>query len=571
MRRAKATLTSGGRLALGVALASSSLLAPACGDPAGSEGGTETGGASSTSGDPGETSAGVDACAGIHVGPARVRRMTPLEYNNSVRDLLGDATAPADDFAPDPVLFGFDNNADAGAVSELLAEQMMAAAEALAAAAATDLAALLPCDPAAIGEVECGEAFLRAFGRRAYRRPLTDDELARLLGVFEVGRADGGFASGIELALQVILQSPSFLYRVEFGMPDPDAGPGIVRLDDHEIAARLSFLLWNSIPDPILDAAADAGELGSAEAIRAQAERMLADPRGESAVLDFHRQLLDLDGLALATKDPAEFPDFTESIRAAMAAETEAFVRHVFFDDDARLTTLLTADYSFLNSELANYYGMPGAAGPTFTRVDLTPQSRRIGLLTHGSLLTILGKFKGTAPVQRGKFVRQQLLCTVILPPPDVEFQPPTIDPDATVREKYLEHSVNPTCAGCHVAMDPIGFGFEHFDGVGRFRATENGFPVDASGEIVGAGAIDGPFDGVDELAHRLAESEEVRACVVRQWFRYAYGRERDDEDACALDGLTASFDADDDVRALLIALTQTDAFRYARAQGGEG
>lgn len=535
-----------------------------------------TGGTSAASMEPtssdatGDGTTGAPACEGVQVGAALVRRLTPLEYNNTVRDLLGDQTAPADAFAPDAVLYGFNNNADAGAVSELLAEQYMEAAEALAAAAIQDLSAIVPCDPQAIGDAACGESFIRAFGRRAFRRPLTDGEVSRLQGVFAFGLAESGFAAGVELTLQAILQSPQFLYRVELGTPDPDAGAGIVRLTDHEIAARLSYLLWNSTPDEVLGAAADAGALRTREQIRAQAERMLADPRGESAVLDFHRQLLDLEGLALATKDPETYPDFTDAIRAAMAAETEAFVRHVIFEDDARLSTLLTAPYSFLNDQLAGYYAMPGAAGPDFVKVDFPAQSRRIGILTHGSLLTTLGKFNSTAPVHRGKFIRQQLLCTVILPPPDVEFKPPMIDPNATTREKYLEHSVNPACAGCHVAMDPLGFGFEHFDGAGRFRATENGFPIDASGEIVGAGAIDGPFDGVGELAQRLADSEEVRACFVRQWFRYAYGRERADEDACTLDGLTAAFQADVDVRELLIALTQTDAFLYARTQESE-
>ena len=516
-------------------------------------------GGDSSTGDP------AAACQLPALGPAVVRRLTRVEYNNTVRDLLGDTSRPADAFPAEEVVNGFNNNAAALGVTDLLAEQYMSAAEALSAAAVQDIAALLPCDPVVTGEVACGQAFIAAFGRRAYRRPLAVDERARLESVFSWGLQDGGFTSGIALTLQAILQSPSFLYRVEVAKPDPALPPGVRRLTSWELASRLSFFAWNSTPDdPLLDLAAS-GDLVDPEVLRAEAVHLLADPRARSPVLDFHAQLLDLAALSSAARDPETFPDLSDEIRGHMLTETDRFVEHVFFADDARWSTLLTAPYTFLNTPLAEYYGLIGVAGPEFGKVDLPANSHRAGLLTQGSLLAVLGKFASTAPIQRGRFVRQQLLCQVILPPPDVEFMPPDIDPNATTREKYKEHSINPACAGCHVLMDPIGFGFEHFDGAGRYRAVENGFPIDAAGEIVGGDAsLAGPFDGVAELSARLSDSPAVYQCLVRQHFRYAFGREPTVDDQCTLDSLAAVLDdSDGDLRALRLAMITSDAFRY--------
>ncbi|MCA9713315.1 MAG: DUF1592 domain-containing protein, partial [Myxococcales bacterium] len=513
------------------------------------------------------------ACQGAPaVAEAQLRRLSHREYNNTVRDLLGDETRPADAFPPEEEKYGFNNIAEAQSSSELLVEGYMGAAEALAAAAVLELDALLPCDPQVIGELECGQQFIAAFGRRAFRRALTDEERARMEGVLAWGLAEEGLALGVELVIQAMLQSAHFLYRVELGTPDPD-GDGVVRLRDHEIASRLSYLLWNSMPDETLLAAADAGALATGAQIRAQAERMLADPRARDSVLDFHTQALKLAQLPSVARDPETYPDFTDAIRGKLLQETEAFIEHVVFEDDGRLRTLLTAPYTFLDGALASYYALPGAAGPTLEKVALPPASHRAGILTHGSLLAVLGGFQSTAPVQRGVFVRSRLLCTEIPPPPDnIDFQPPDVDPNATTRERFSQHSVDPTCSACHQYMDPVGFGFEHFDGVGRYRAVENGFPVDASGELLDAGDASGEFDGVIALSQRLAESEQVRDCVVEQWYRYAFARPAAVDDACSIEQVREVFSQrDGDIRELLLALTETDAFAYARATPGGG
>jgi len=528
----------------------------------GTSGVTPTGGETGeATGSTGTTGGEVEACQEPAVGPAVVRRMTRLEYNNAVRDLLKDTTRPADAFPAEEVEYGFNNNAAALTVTELLAEQYMSAAEALAATAVQDLPGLVGCDPLVVGELVCAQQFIKEFGRRAFRRAVAPDEQARLEVVFDSGAADG-FASGIELTLQAILQSPHFLYRVEKGEVDESLPPGLRRVTDLELAARLSFYLWKSVPDEPLLAAAEAGTLREPAVLRAQAERLLADPRGRAGMVDFVAQWLDIESLDGAAKDPATYPEFTDEIRGLMRQEAAQFVEYALFEDDGTLRTLLTAPYTFLNATLADYYMLPGSAGPDFIKVDLPADHPRRGMLTLGGLLTTLGKFESTAPVQRGKFVRQQLMCTIILPPPDVEFMPPEIDPNATTREKYKEHSVNPACAGCHVYMDPIGFGFEHFDGAGRYRAVENGFPIDASGEVIqGDGPLDGKFDGVAELAGKLAGSGIVRECLVRQQFRHTFGREPVEADWCTLDRLELAF-AGGSFPALMLAFIETDAFR---------
>jgi hypothetical protein len=508
------------------------------------------------------------ACDEPRVGAGVVRRMTRLEYDNTVRDLLGTDLRLAEGFVAEEELLGFDNNGAALTVGELLAEQYLAAAEQLAAEAVQDLSAIVPCDPAAIGDEACAREFAATFGQRAFRRPLEPAQIEILIATFDHGLAEGGFTAGIELMLEAILQSPSFLYRIEVGAEDPDAH-GVAPLDAWEVASRLSYLLWNSMPDEALFAAAAAGELDTPVRIRAHAERMLDDPRAESAVIDFHRQLFDLDALDGQAKDPVAFPEFTPEVAASMRAEAERFAADVVLQGDGSWATLLFGGHTFLDAKLAQYYGIAMQLGEELERVELPPEAHRGGLLRSGALHAALGKYATTAPVLRGEFVRTQLLCQTLPPPPDnVEFEPPDVDPDATARERYSEHTANAECAACHALMDPIGFGFEHYDGAGGWRAVENGFPIDASGELVGTRDIDGPFDGVEGLASKLAQSEEARACVVTQWFRYAHGREEADDDACTFQWLEERFEGGD-VRELILALTQTDAFRFVKVVEG--
>jgi hypothetical protein len=247
-----------------------------------------------------------------------------------------------------------------------------------------------------------------------------------------------------------------------------------------------------------------------------------------------------------------------------------AFVEHVIFDGEGDLWTLLTAPYSFMNGELAAYYGVEGPA-EGWDRVEMDP-ARYAGIMTHASILATNAKANQTSPVHRGKFVREQLLCQILPPPPDdIDIVPPDLDPNLTTRERFAEHSENPYCAGCHHLMDPIGFGFEHFDGIGRWRDMENGIAIDASGEITNSADVGGTFDGVTELAYRLGASRQVGECMTRQWFRYANGRGETPDDECTMEHLFESFEGSDrNIRELLVAITTTDAFQYRQAGGGQ-
>lgn len=509
-------------------------------------------------------------CVGIQPGSSPIRRMTRFEYNNTVRDLIGDDTAPASTFAPEEEVLGYNNQAAALGVTQLLAEQYMKASEQIAERAALDLDRLLGgCDPATVGPDECADQFIQTFGKRAFRRPLTAAEVDRFAALFAWGNTDYDFSTGIQLVIQAMLQSPHFLYRVELGMPDP-VQPGVVALSPFEMASRLSYLIWASMPDDELLEAAEAGRLGTPEEIRDQAARMLEDPRARAAAADFHRQWLELKNIGTMIKDPGTYPAYSDELRPLWAAETEAFVQHVVFDDPAGdLRTLLTAPYSFMNAELAAFYGVSGPQGEAFERVDLDP-AQRAGVLTHAAMLSTHAKPNQSSPIHRGKFVRERLLCELIPPPPaNIAITAPEVQPGVTTRERFAQHRSDPSCYNCHELMDPIGYIFEHYDGIGQWRDTEDGLPVDATGQIMLSRSSDGSFDGAIELAHHLAESEQVRQCVVSQWFRYGYGRAEQEEDRCSMDQLQQAFaESGYSMKALLLALTQTDSFRYRR-QGG--
>jgi hypothetical protein len=499
-------------------------------------------------------------------GPSYIRRVNRLEYNNTVRDLLGDTTHPADGFPAEEKRLGFDNNAEALSVSPVLAEQYMSAAETVATAAVNNRwATLVPCaatttDATAIDA--CGRDFIAAFGQKAYRRPLDADDTALLASVFAAGKATD-LKTGIRLVIETVLQSPRFLYRVEFGV-DAASGQTIVKVDDWEMASRLSYLLWHTMPDDALFAAAQAGQLSSDGDIQTQVQRMIADPKARGVAADFNAQWLRVGEIDGVEKLPAVFPKFTPAIAGLMEQETTQFLDYVTWDGAGDLRSVFTAPYTFVNGPLAQYYGMSGVTGSAFVKTALDAGSHRGGVLTQGGLLSLLGKANQTSPVHRGKFVREQMLCMQLPPPPaDIMIKPPDLSTTLTTRQRFTQHSIDPACTGCHRLMDPIGLGFEDFDGAGIFRATENGQPVDDSG-LVNDSDITGGFHGVGELSSRLADSAQVQACVSTHWFRYGYGRGETAADACSMDRIKTQFAAGGfKLRDLMVSLTQTDAFLY--------
>lgn len=503
-------------------------------------------------------------CANVDPGPAPIRRMTRSEYNRTVRDLLGDDSRPADGFVPEEMSLGFNNNANALVVSPILAEQYMTAAEAIAERATRSPDKLLRCGAAA--DYPCAERFIADFARFAFRRPLSDAELARYRSAYAAAKSSYDLRGALQVVIGAILMSPRFVYRHERGEP-PASGTPYARLTQFETASRLSYLLWGSMPDRELFEAADRGLLATPADIERQARRLLADPRAREVVQSFNDQWLELEQVAAVEKDTALFPEFAPGLGRAMAEETRTFLDHVTWNEVNGFAALFTANYSFVAPELAALYDIPPPAGPGPQRVEM-PSSQRAGLLTHAGLLALHAHADQSSPVHRGRFVRQRLLCQQLpSPPPDLMVEAPDLDPNLTTRERFAQHSSEPACAGCHQLMDPIGLGFETYDAIGKWRSSENGKPIDGSGELVQSD-VAGPFNGAVELAHKLAQSAEAQACLTTQWFRYAYGRAETESDTCTLATLRARLSAaGGSLPELLVALTQTDAFLYRKVE----
>jgi hypothetical protein len=508
--------------------------------------------------DPGGVCDGV-----VDPGPTPFRRLTRDEYDSTVRDLLGDTTRPGREFPPDEALGAFGSGT---AVSLLQTEQYMAAAEQLAADAVADLPALLPCDPAEIGEDACALEFIESFGLHAWRRPLAPSEVETIAALYASTKPLDGFAASIELVVAAMLQSPYFLYRAELGASE---GTGaVVPLSAYEIATRLSYLLWNSMPDDALFAAAASGELETADGVEAQARRMLTDARAQGAARNFFVQYLGLAGIEDVGKDGTLHPEWSPAIARKMRREAMEFVDHVLWEGDGRFETLMTGSFTFVDEELAGVYGIEGVTGTEFVRVELDP-AQRAGLLTMPGLLAVNSHADQSSPVYRGLFVREQMLCQHLPSPPDgLVVSAPDPAPGLTTRERFDQHRTDPSCASCHQMMDPLGFGFERYDAMGLWRETENGgLPVDASGEVMGSVDADGAFDGAAELAERLSQSSQARACFATQWMRYGLGRAETDADDCTLAEVYRAFEeTDGDVLETLVAITRTDAFRHRHA-----
>jgi hypothetical protein len=506
------------------------------------------------------------ACKAIDPGPSPLRRLSRAEYDNTVRDLLGDQSAPARSFPADERSLGFDNSAEARSVSALLADRYVSAAETLAKGAVAKLSTILPCDPQKAGEMVCLGKFLDTFARRAWRRPLEAEERQNLQRAFMEGRG-ASFGDGIQSVIQVLLLSPQFLYRFEQGVPVP--GSKYAKLTPWELASRLSYLLWGSMPDDALLTAAESGHLATATDVLEQARRMLADPRAAATLAGFSDQWLRLEELADLDKEAMVFPNFKNELREPLRLETQKLIEEVVWKGDGKLSTLLTAPYTFMNGPLAQYYGAKGPSGDAFVKVPVDP-TRQIGLLGHAGLLAVLGVPDTglTSLVYRGAFVRERLLCEKLPDPPAnaAAMNPPFTD-QTTAREWSEARQAITLCGSCHQQMDPIGFGLEHFDAVGLWRDQDRGKAIDTHGRIEGTD-IAGPFDGEIELSRKLAGSQQVHDCLAVQWFRYGYGREETGRDTCTTETLKRVFKSSGgSVRELLLALTQTDAFLYRGGQ----
>ena len=374
-----------------------------------------------------------------------------------------------------------------------------------------------------VDESICAREILSRLARRVYRRPVTETDLATLLDFYEAGRERRGFEGGIQQALERMLASPEFLFRI---VRDPDAlAPNSpYPLNDIELASRMSFFLWSSGPDDELLELAEQGRLSSPEILGQQVDRMLEDPRSSALVENFAGQWLRLRNLPAAAPDQRAFPDFDENLRQAFRKETELFFESISHEGRSVLD-LLSADYTFVNERLARHYDIPHVYGSRFRRVEL-PEGQRGGLLTHGSILTVTSYSTRTSPVNRGKWVLENVLGTPPpAPPPDVPALEVQLEGDRalTMREAMARHRANPVCASCHRVMDPLGFGLENFDAVGSWRHLgEDGLAIDASGTLPDGSR----FDGVAGLRDALiAAPHTFISVVVEKLLTYALGR----------------------------------------------
>jgi hypothetical protein len=496
-------------------------------------------------------------------GPStRFARLTHQQWENTVRDLLR-LSAPAglsSSFVAEPLRSSFDTNGGILAVSPDLWSDYQSAAETLARQVARDpkrLAAISPnADP---------RAFIDGFGRRAFRRPLTDAEVTRYRALFDKGAAliasGDAFADGVELSVSAFLQSPHFLYRSETSAA---VVGGKVPLNDFEIASRLSYGLTNTMPDDALLAAAGEGRLVKREGLLAETRRLLDSPAAERTVSDFHDQLLRMREWEAVKKDTKLTPLFPAGIGADLKQEALAFIKDVVGNQKRGLVELLTAPYTFANARVAKLYGLPAPpAGAGFARIDLD-RGQRAGLLTQIGFLA--SNAEGDTPniIIRGVRLASDVLCVSLPAPPDAIPMLPAIAPNSTNRQRVEQLTRAAPCSGCHAtAINPLGYAFETLDGLGRFRTQENGRPIDASGTYALDGA-DVPFDGAVSLIEAMARSQQAHDCYARRWAEYLYGRDLDagnDADRNLISQAGTRSRADLPVKELILQLIATDAF----------
>ncbi len=500
--------------------------------------------------------------ASTNPGPSPLRRLTNDEYDNTVADLLGDTTAPATGFpGPTTSASDYDTYASGLGVSSTHAEDYLYAAEALATTAVANLTTLMGCDATTQGEQACTQSFVQSFGQRVFRRPLSDAEVARYVGLEATERATHSYSDSIRLVLEAFLVAPAFLYRVELGQSG--ASGALVKLTSWEMASRLSYLLIGSMPDKELFRAAGNDELTDPANIESQARRLLADPRARTAFRRFADQWLELRSIESMQKEASLFAGWDPSLAPLMKQEADQVLDSVVWDQGGDARNLFTTDYTFVNGPLATFYGVPNVTGDAFTRVSLDTTQRR-GILTLAGVEAAHAKSTQTLPARRGKFVFLKLFCESLGdPPPNATAVAPQRTPDMTARQYFTLVEQQSACGGCHKVLDGIGFGLENYDAVGQWRTLDVGSPIDPTGAIVGTD-VDGSFTGGVGLSSLVAKSTQVTQCMAKQFFRFAAGRAETDADAHSLEQLGAAFGARGfDLRELVVAFTQTDAFLY--------
>ncbi len=513
-------------------------------------------------------------------GPLALQHLTKAELRNTIADLLGASPAAVDAALADmpadeaSMTTGY---LDASTYSQLQTQKIQSVAEALAAPPAGALSADCIAPAAGAAATTCATGFVGSFGRRAFRRPLTAAESDALLGVFNAAIGLGfDFPGAIKEVVVAALQSPNFLYHWEVGDAVAPRVGNLITLTPYQVASRLSYLLWQTMPDDALLAAADNAQLATPAQILAQANRMLGDARAQAGVVNFSRQWLALTNIESLYEDPTVYPSFTAAEPLAFGAELNRFVSSVLLPSgDGTLKTLLTAPYTYEDdAAAAAIYGGTATAAPG-SPLPLDP-TERAGVLTQLAFLATYSQPLLTDPLARGLAVWRQLLCAEPASATHVAFDANAIDVTAPRRAQYAQiyaqQSAPGTCAACHASFDPLGFAFENYDMIGGYRTVDNGHPIDPSGTTVTPAGTTISFKNAVELVNALAVNDEVKWCVTRQWFRFVLGRM---ESTADLGSMQLAYRAGAavpgfSVREMLTSLVQTQAFRFRAPSSGE-
>ncbi|NUQ79471.1 MAG: DUF1592 domain-containing protein [Polyangiaceae bacterium] len=498
---------------------------------------------------------------------SRFPRLSHEQWENTVKDLLRLPATPglSASFTTDP-LGGktFDNNESKLEVTPGLWADYQRAAEELSVMVTSDPALLakilpanMPADPAARAK-----AYIEAFGRRAFRRPLVASEVDSYVALFNKGpeilAGPDPFADGVALTLQAFLQSPYFVYRTELG--SKPRNDGLIPLSGYEIATKLSYTLWNTMPDDKLLDAAGAGELDTPAGVRAYAEAMLDDPQGRATVASYHRQLYGYKRYHELYKDPGKFPQWSDTMGEDLETESKLFLNHIVFEQEAGLTELLTSRTAFVNDKLAAIYGLGDGFTSDFKQVELDPKTRS-GFLTRAGFLASYGTAETPDSILRGVFVNRRFICANLPDPPDM-VPPVPPGPDKTNRERIETHTGAGTCgASCHGTMiNPAGFAFEHYDAIGQYITTDNGFDINSADSYPFQSGTKSYADAI-EFSQVLAEGEEAHRCYAGFWLTFAYGRDLQDADDALLDKLAEESRGGAPIKEIILKLIESDAF----------
>lgn len=481
-------------------------------------------------------------------GPRMTRRLSNLQLRNTLQAVFQDTSVPTGDVLNDPVILGFKADATQAVVRDLDAQLIMNNAETVADwVVSKKLGQVTSCQTM---DATCVRQFIQTLGKRLYREPVpatSVDAYAAILG------AETSFADGARAVISAMLQSSYVLYRRELGTKGSD---GLYHLTPYELASSLSYMLTNGPPDDTLMAAADQGRLATQADLDREAARLLASTQAEGAFGNFARNWLVIDDLLERAKTDPE-NRLTDAIRTSMLQETSAMFMNAL-RSGLKVSELFTADYTFIDQTLAGYYGLGGGGGTAFQRVQLPANTRAHGLLGDGAILTRHALADKSSPVQRGKLIRERMLCQQLLPPPaGVDTNIPAPTGTITTRQRYLEHSEDPFCNGCHHQIDPVGFAFEHFDAFGRRRDQENGVAIDATGSVAGMPEGDVAIDGLDSLSSYLSTSPAVQQCLTRYLAYNAYGL-----DHCSESAITSELAAGDgSLKSIVMAVIHAPQF----------